>query len=160
MAHSDLSAYPKADPYLAVCGAGRAGGWIQWQHGMQLAVAGDEADTIRGWRAGRGSGFRGRPDEEGPRRGPRWVLPRRGLDADHPRGGHGLTAQHDMARRRDRRLSRAAVPAGRRHEPLAVPLWSASEKDTKLAQKLGQLQPFMAEFLLECTGQLVYCGPT
>ena len=36
----------------------------------------------------------------------------------------------------------------------------ASEKDTKLAQKLGQLQPFMAVFLLECTGQLASFGPT
>jgi hypothetical protein len=35
-----------------------------------------------------------------------------------------------------------------------------SEKDTKFAQKLGQLQPFMAVFLLECTGQLASFGPT
>jgi hypothetical protein len=34
-----------------------------------------------------------------------------------------------------------------------------SEKDAKLAQKLGQLQPFMAVFLLECMGQLVSFGP-
>ena len=35
-----------------------------------------------------------------------------------------------------------------------------SEKDTKLAQKLGQLQPFMVVFLLECMGQLASFGPT
>jgi hypothetical protein len=29
-----------------------------------------------------------------------------------------------------------------------------------LAQKLGQLQPLMAVFLLECMGQLVSFGPT
>jgi hypothetical protein len=46
----------------------------------------------------------------------------------------------------------------------------SSEKDTKLAQKLGQLQPYMARnttiktsaFLLECIaiGQLASFGPT
>jgi hypothetical protein len=35
-----------------------------------------------------------------------------------------------------------------------------SEKDTKLAQKLGQLQTFLAVFQQECMGQLVYFGPT
>ena len=35
-----------------------------------------------------------------------------------------------------------------------------SEKDTKLAQKLGQLQPFIAVFLLECMRQLASFGPT
>ena len=35
-----------------------------------------------------------------------------------------------------------------------------SEKDAKLAQKLGQLQPFIAVFPPECTGQLAYFGPT
>jgi hypothetical protein len=29
-----------------------------------------------------------------------------------------------------------------------------------LAQKLGQLQPFIAVFLQECMGQLAYFGPT
>jgi hypothetical protein len=37
---------------------------------------------------------------------------------------------------------------------------TASEKYPKLAQKLGQLQPFMAVFLLECMGQLASSGPT
>ena len=36
----------------------------------------------------------------------------------------------------------------------------ASEKDAKLAQKLGQLQPFIAVFPQECIGQLAYFGPT
>ena len=35
-----------------------------------------------------------------------------------------------------------------------------SEKDAKLAQKLGQLQPFIAIFSLECMGQLGYFGAT
>jgi hypothetical protein len=35
-----------------------------------------------------------------------------------------------------------------------------SEKDAKLAQRLGQLQPFMAVFPQECMGQLAYFGPT
>jgi hypothetical protein len=36
----------------------------------------------------------------------------------------------------------------------------SSEKDAKLAQKLGQLQPFKAVFLQECMGQLASFGPT
>ena len=35
-----------------------------------------------------------------------------------------------------------------------------SEKDAKLAQKLGQLQPFIAVFPQECVGQLAHFGPT
>ena len=35
-----------------------------------------------------------------------------------------------------------------------------SEKDAKLAQKLGQLQPFIAMFPRECMGQLASFGPT
>ena len=35
-----------------------------------------------------------------------------------------------------------------------------SEKDAKLAQKLGQLQPFVAVFPPECMGQLASFGPT
>ena len=48
-----------------------------------------------------------------------------------------------------------AVPAG--HERL---LGDQSEKDAELAQKLGQLQPFMAAFPQECMGQLASFGPT
>ena len=36
----------------------------------------------------------------------------------------------------------------------------ASEKDAKLAQTLGQLQPFIAVFPQECVGQLASFGPT
>jgi hypothetical protein len=36
----------------------------------------------------------------------------------------------------------------------------ASEKDAKLAQKLGQLQPFLAALPQECMGQLASFGPT
>jgi hypothetical protein len=35
-----------------------------------------------------------------------------------------------------------------------------SEKDAKLAQNLGQLQPFLAVFSPECMGQLASSGPT
>ena len=35
-----------------------------------------------------------------------------------------------------------------------------SEKDATLAQKLGQLQPFIAVFPQKCVGQLAYFGPT
>jgi hypothetical protein len=35
-----------------------------------------------------------------------------------------------------------------------------SEKDAKLAQKLGRLQPLTAVFPQECVGQLGYFGPT
>jgi hypothetical protein len=54
------------------------------------------------------------------------------------------------------RLERCRVPF-RHHE--ACPR-TASEKDAKLAQKLGQLQPFIAAFPPECMGQLTYFGPT
>jgi hypothetical protein len=45
-------------------------------------------------------------------------------------------------------------------EAAGVDVEFSSEKDTKLAQKLGQLQPFMAVFLHECVGQLASSGPT
>ena len=37
---------------------------------------------------------------------------------------------------------------------------NTSEKDAELAQKLGQLQPFLAVFPRECVGQLASFGPT
>jgi hypothetical protein len=50
--------------------------------------------------------------------------------------------------------------------PLCIPIrWHGaskvqSEKDAKLAQKLGQLQPFTAAvFPQECMGQLASSGP-
>ena len=39
-------------------------------------------------------------------------------------------------------------------------LQHASEKDAKLAQQLGQLQPFLAVLPQECVGQLASFGPT
>ena len=47
-----------------------------------------------------------------------------------------------------------------------VPEWnchcsdSAGEKDAKLAQKLGQLQPFITAFAQQCTDQLASFGST
>jgi hypothetical protein len=37
---------------------------------------------------------------------------------------------------------------------------TSSEEVAKLAQKLGQLQPFVAVCLLKCMGQLASFGPT
>jgi hypothetical protein len=39
-------------------------------------------------------------------------------------------------------------------------IFHSSEKDAKLAQKLGQLQPFVAVFPQGCMGQLASFGPT
>jgi hypothetical protein len=44
----------------------------------------------------------------------------------------------------------------------ASPRWEQhSEKDTKLVQKLGHLQPFLAVLVFpqKCVGQLAYFGP-
>jgi hypothetical protein len=55
---------------------------------------------------------------------------------------------------------------GRKGLHVPIQLWcfikctNTSEKDARLAQKLGQLQPFLAVFPQECTGQLTYFGPT
>jgi hypothetical protein len=56
----------------------------------------------------------------------------------------------------------ARGPAGARGRGLggrALARGAASEKDAKLAQKLGQLQPFTALFPRECMGQLASSGP-
>jgi hypothetical protein len=45
-------------------------------------------------------------------------------------------------------------------DPARAAATAASEHDAKLAQKLGQLQPFAASFPQECMGQLAYFGPT
>ena len=42
---------------------------------------------------------------------------------------------------------------------VGIAVFLSSEKDAKLAQKLGQLQPFIPVFLQECMGQLAYFGP-
>jgi hypothetical protein len=66
-------------------------------------------------------------------------------EQEHPFCGHGHGPQPATGRRRQHRQ-------GRRHR--------ASEKDAKLAQKLGQLQPFLAVLPPECMGQLASFGPT
>jgi hypothetical protein len=40
------------------------------------------------------------------------------------------------------------------------PLADSSKKDSKLAPKLGQFQPFIAVFPQKCMGQLASFGPT
>ena len=47
-----------------------------------------------------------------------------------------------------------------KHEMFGDITCSMDEKDAKLAQKLGQRQPFLAAFPPECTGQLGPFGPT
>jgi hypothetical protein len=69
--------------------------------------------------------------------------------------GVGCVVDEDAAGRWRARLRVAA--AGRE---VACPGTHMSEEDTKLAQKLDQLQPFMAVFRLECMGQLAYFGLT
>jgi hypothetical protein len=54
--------------------------------------------------------------------------------------------------------SAAALPLDAKADPPAPP--AKSEKDAKLAQKLGQLQPFTAVFPQDCMGQLAPFGPT
>ena len=61
-----------------------------------------------------------------------------------------------MARTHRPRVSRVHLPEGVR----LLVRGRASEKDAKLAQKLGQLQSFLAVFPQECIGQLAYFGPT
>ena len=56
--------------------------------------------------------------------------------------------------RRSARAARATPPSQRGGFPYA------SEKDTKLAQKLGQLRPFTAVFPQGCMNQLASFGPT
>ena len=61
-----------------------------------------------------------------------------------------------MARAHHPRVSRVHLPEGVR----LLVRGRASEKDAKLAQKLGQLQPFLAVFPQEWIGQLASFGPT
>ena len=84
--------------------------------------------------------------------------------------GVGCVVDEDAAGRWRARL-RVAVPRGlagpgrlgfvaAAGREVACPGTHMSEEDTKLAQKLDQLQPFMAVFRLECMGQLAYFGLT
>ena len=47
-----------------------------------------------------------------------------------------------------------------RNQPIHEHRALAGEKDATLAQKLGQLQPFIDVFPQECMGQLASVGPT
>jgi hypothetical protein len=62
-------------------------------------------------------------------------------------------------RRRERHLRGRPGLEGLRRRPGEV-RGRPSEKDAKLAQKLGQLQPFLAVLPQECMGQLAHFGPT
>ena len=59
---------------------------------------------------------------------------------------------------------RISTQAERRRDPAhrgdADHVVAASEKDAKLAKKLGQLQPYIAVFPQGCTRQLASFGPT
>jgi|FLMP01.3.fsa_nt_emb hypothetical protein len=46
------------------------------------------------------------------------------------------------------------------HWPEGRGCYISGQKDAKLAQKLGHLQPFLAVFPQECMGQLASSGPT
>ena len=52
----------------------------------------------------------------------------------------------------------AAASPATPHTAAAPP--RPGEKEAKLAQQLGQLQPFIAAFPQECMGQLACFGPT
>ena len=68
-----------------------------------------------------------------------------GLHLDGLYDAHGTLAVHRVGAM-ERHVARADLVA--------------SEKDAKLAHKLGQLQHFMAAFPQKCMGQLAYFGPT
>jgi hypothetical protein len=97
---------------------------------------------------------------------------RRGVSAAHRsrRGGWGVGVRAAGGRRRRSRtaprvaLARARTEhAGRSACNMALTsrfgMVAMSEKDAMLAQKLGQLQPFIAVFPQECMGQLASFGP-
>ena len=69
----------------------------------------------------------------------------------HDPGHAGRRPQPDV-HRRGAEVQAELRPALRQHLP--------GEKDAKLAQKLGQLQPFRTVFPEECMGQLASFGPT
>jgi hypothetical protein len=58
------------------------------------------------------------------------------------------------------RAGAAARPEGFRGVVVRRSARRRSEKDAKLAQKSGQLQPFITVFPPECMGQLASFGPT
>ena len=74
--------------------------------------------------------------------GPRGANPHRGAQSSAPSS----------------RASRSSTPAWPSRRPAAGR--PTREEDAELAQKLGQLQPFIAAFPQECMGQLASFGPT
>jgi hypothetical protein len=73
-----------------------------------------------------------------------------------------FAARGTAAQVRTRPSSRGAARQPSIHHQHSMARHAAEcEKDTKVAQKLGQLQPFSAVFpMWECTGHLAYFGPT
>jgi hypothetical protein len=78
------------------------------------------------------------------------------------RAGAAGVQRRRRPRRRWRQGHRGDGGPGGRHRALArrCPLPPAGEKDAMLAQKLGQLQPYITVFPQECMGQLASFGPT
>jgi hypothetical protein len=84
-----------------------------------------------------------------------WSMARR------DQGPRPRSRRRALPARRASAESQAGPRAGGRFTDCGV--WAhtrgASEKDAKLAQKLGQLQPFMVVFPQECMGQFASFGP-
>jgi hypothetical protein len=89
--------------------------------------------------------------------------PRRQLSDAEPTTGHhsGSAARHHCGREESRCNAADGRPSSKQRNqiPILAHL-TGSEKDAKLAQKLGQLQPFISAFPQECVGQLASFGPT
>ena len=80
-----------------------------------------------------------------------------------PKSAQGLPGFESVAAAEAAAIRKAAPESTRkRRRPEAEPgaAFAPSEKDAKLAQKLGQLQPFIAAFPQECMGQLASFVPT
>jgi hypothetical protein len=78
-----------------------------------------------------------------------------------PAGVEAEDAQRTRSEISARRNAEAQAHTSRHHVRVAELEVAASEKDAKLVQKLGQLQPFIAVFPRECMGQLAcFAGPT
>jgi hypothetical protein len=74
-----------------------------------------------------------------------------------------LTEMHEAGFRVDKRVKRAFKDLRNSAEAAAIepePEPDTSEKGAELAQKSGQLQPFIAVFPQDCMGQLASFGPT
>jgi ankyrin repeat protein len=85
----------------------------------------------------------------------RWPAVRGPWLREGPRAGLRGGADQGGLRHRGGECRRTHRPANRRNGEQ-----QGCEKDTKLAQKLGQLQPFIAVLPQECMDQLAYFGPT